>query len=463
MRLRYGVNEADQWWDFALGPDREQIRDRLREIDTRIIRIFVFDKGGPDPVVDWPTFVSYVQAVLNVGATPMITFAKFRRPFDDPRAVRWFAEQCSDIVWGCIERWGGQEVRDWYWCVWNEPNSDWIGGDLSFEQYRSIYEQVARGVLRWLGPYLDGHKPLIGGPAIEGFRPFWMDWAWRFVNEIDNSLIGFLDWHHYGDWREHGESGAPLDGATHRALILSQASEFEARARAIAGLLKGRQILNVCGELNTHSHYTEPVRARFNQSVFGATFYTSALLHLMRGGADVEMFWTGTDDTGGYGMILKDALPTPVFHAKKLCAQYVRYGDWISFPSRGLLGGALHAVVGRSDNGRRSAVLVHLRDESATYRLSDLDGGLKDCGLLLKIDGATGNEVEEASCDGTLAFAGYGVAVVTNMLLREHRDRSPASHTLDAGWHPGFSEPERIQVELSRLAYTAAPIGRISR
>jgi hypothetical protein len=169
MQMMYGVNQADQCWDFALGEERERIWERLREIDTRLIRIFLFDKGAPDPVKEWKVFASYVQAVLNVGAVPMITFAKFRRPFDDPRAIRWFANQCADVVWSCIEQWGGEIVRNWYWCMWNEPNSAWIGGGLNFEQYRRIYEEVAHQILRWLKPHLGGRKALIGGPAVEGF------------------------------------------------------------------------------------------------------------------------------------------------------------------------------------------------------------------------------------------------------------------------------------------------------
>src|SRR5262249_36286884 len=94
MRMLYGVNQADQCRDFALGADRERIWRLLREVDTRLIRLFLFDKGAPDPVTEWPVFASYVQAVLNVGAVPMITFAKLHRPLDDPRAVRWFANQC---------------------------------------------------------------------------------------------------------------------------------------------------------------------------------------------------------------------------------------------------------------------------------------------------------------------------------------------------------------------------------
>jgi len=48
-----------------------------------------------------------------------------------------------------------------------------------------------------------------------GGIPSWIDRHWRFVHAIDNSLIGFVTWHRYGDRREHGESGALRDGTTH--------------------------------------------------------------------------------------------------------------------------------------------------------------------------------------------------------------------------------------------------------
>jgi hypothetical protein len=413
MRMLYGVNQADQCWDFALGAARERIWERLRAIDTRMVRLFLFDKGAPDPVAEWPVFASYVQAVLNIGAVPMITFAKLNRPLDDPRAVRWFANRCADVVWNCVEQWGGEVVRDWYWCVWNEPNNTWISGAVTFEQYRRIYEEIAHGVLGWLAPYLGGRKPLIGGPAVEGFQPFWWDWPWRLVHEIDNSLIGFVDWHRYADWRAAGENGAPSDEATYQALIMSQAHDYELRARAIGRLVQGRNILNICGELNTHSHYTEPVRARYNQSVFGAAFYTAAMLSLMRGEVFAEMFWNGTEDRGGYGMTDKNGDAWPVYYAKMLCVQHVRHGDWISFPANGRGDSPIDVVVARGEDGRRSALVVHLGGGSATYDVSELVGGQADFRRLLKIDGGTGNRVVEEPCDGRIPFEGYGVAVVT--------------------------------------------------
>ena len=413
LRMRYGINQADQCADFAVGPHRETIWERLREVDTSLVRLFLFDKGAPDPVERWPTFAAYVQAVLELGATPMITFAKLHRPLDDPRALRWFAGQCGDVVWGCIEKWGPEVVADWYWCVWNEPNSDWVGGGLTFEQYRRVYEAVAEAVAPWLPSGCDGQPLRLGGPAVEGFQPFWMDWVWRFLDEIDPAMVGFVDWHCYADWRDYGESGAPSDHHRYRALLMSRAGDYEFRARAIGELIGDRPVANICGELNTHSHYTDDVRGRFNHSVFGATFYIAALLRLMRSNVDAEMYWTGTEDKGGYGMMRPDGTPAPAFFAKSLCVQHVRTGDWVSFPRWNRPGVPVDAVVAENAGGRRSAVLVHLSDRSAVYDLADLDPSLAECDLVHRIDGGTGPRVVSGRIDGKIAFDGYGVAAIT--------------------------------------------------
>lgn len=424
-RLRYGFCEIDGWWYFSLGPHREQIRRRHRLMDTKVVRIFVFDKPVPDPVAYWSSFAAYVQAVLDAGAMPMITFARFQPPFDDPKNVQTFVARCTDIVWGCIEQWGGEAVSDWYWCVWNEPNNALIGGGLSFEQYRHIYEEVAAAVLKLVGPYLGGRKALIGGPAVDTTHQwFWMDWICRLVTEVDDALVGFVSWHRYGDWRPavpsaplgtemYGAPEAPA-GAAYEALLMAQTPAYEARARSVGRLIGGRDILNICGEVNCISHHESRYTRDLNQNAFGAAYYASALIHLVRGGADLEMRWIATGDANSYGLMDKDGTPTPACLGKQIFTQHVRYGDRVHFPMG--LGDApeVEAIVACGDDGRRSGVFVNTASRPRVLSVRDWDDGLSGCEVVLRVDEGTGNRVAREPFDGKVRLDGYGVAVVTN-------------------------------------------------
>ena len=92
----------------------------------------MFDNALCDLFNQRHRFAAVLQAVLDVGAKPMARRPSptSHPPYDDPRNIRSFVARCSEIVWGCIEQWGGDEVKEWYWCVWNEPNNPDIGGDV---------------------------------------------------------------------------------------------------------------------------------------------------------------------------------------------------------------------------------------------------------------------------------------------------------------------------------------------
>ena len=62
MKLRYGFNEIDGWAAFSLGEHRARIHRRLRLMDTKVIRVFVFDKPVPDPFKEWHWFAAMLQA-----------------------------------------------------------------------------------------------------------------------------------------------------------------------------------------------------------------------------------------------------------------------------------------------------------------------------------------------------------------------------------------------------------------
>ena len=197
MQMRYGFNEVDGWWPASRGPGREMIRRRLRLMHTEVVRIFAFDKPVPDPISDWQNFAAQIRAILEAGAVPMVTFAKFHPPHDDPRALRAFAERCEEVAWGCLEEWGGAACAGWLWCIWNEPNNYQVGGALAFERYRVIYEEVAERLYRLLSPALDGRKVRIGGPAACGLQPYWSDGVARLLTAVESRLVRFALWPHW--------------------------------------------------------------------------------------------------------------------------------------------------------------------------------------------------------------------------------------------------------------------------
>ena len=434
MQLRYGFNEIDAWWHVGIGEHRDKIRRQLKLMNTQVMRIFVFDKPVPDPVWEWHLFAAYVQAVLDAGALPMITFAKFHPPHDDPRNLRTYITRSKDVVWGCLEQWGGEVVRDWYWCVWNEPNNLPVGGGLSFPTYRRIYEELASEIHTMLAPHLGGRKARIGGPAVDGFQPYWLDWITGLVNEVDDDLVGFVSWHKYGDWRPvvpsatlgvdlNGSPDAPT-GPAYEGMLMAQTPDYEARARAVARVLGDRDILNVCGELNTVVNHDHQYVGGLNQNAFGAAYYASALIHLLRGGADLEMRWTATDNDDAYGLITREGQATPACLAKQLFAQHVRYGDNVEFPIRRTDAPNVDAVIACGDDGRQSGVFVHTAGGPRTLAVSDWDDGLLGCETILRIDAGTGGRVVQEAFEGTVHLDGYGVAVVTNRPMNPEQDQN---------------------------------------
>jgi len=255
-----------------------------------------------------------------------------------------------------------------------------------------------------------------------------MDWIAHLLSEFDDNMLSFVSWHHYGDWRPAVPSatidvemwGAPETprGRTLEALLMAQTPGYEARARGVARLLKDRAVLNVCGEHNTLSHHRQYYTLGLNQNMFGAAYYASTLIHLLRGGAELEMRWTatawddGSDDA--YGLMSKDGDPMPACLAKQLFAQHVVYGDWVRFPASKLDTPDVDAVVAWNDDGRRSGVFVNLASSPRLLTVSAWDDSLLTCGEVLRLDASTGDRVVREPFTGTIALNGYGVAVVSN-------------------------------------------------
>ncbi len=428
-RLRYGFNEIDGWPGFAFDDNRSEIYRRLKLMDTEIVRLFVFDKPVPDPFKRWDFFAAVVDAVLASGAKPMITFAKFDAPHNDPVRIDRYVKRSIEVAWNCLEQWGGDEVKDWYWCVWNEPNNPDVGGNLSYQDYLAIYRAVAEPVVELLAPHCGPAGVKIGGPSIDGTqRAYWLDWIAQLLNDVDDDHLAFVNWHMYGDWRPAApvetvtvklvDDPASPNGATFEALTMSRTPQYEARARSVGRLIGERDILNFCGELNTIAHHEHDFTGGLNRSVFGAAYYASSIVNLMRGGADLEMRWTATskhwygrDDA--YGLMTNEGAPTPPALAKQIVAQHVRRGDLIRFPASDPSLSGIDAVISRGENGRTSAVLVNTLPKRRRIELSRLGEGAENCCDVLRLDAETGDVVLRERAAGEVTIDGYGLVVLS--------------------------------------------------
>lgn len=430
-RLRFGFNEIDGWPDFAYGEKRDEIHRRLRLMNTEVVRLFVFDKPVPSPFTAWRHFSGVVDAVLASGAKPMITFARFDPPFDDPKRIDRYVKRATEVIWSCLEQWGPAEVGQWWWCVWNEPNNPDIGGNLSYRDYLTIYRAVCEPALALLAPHAPDGRVKIGGPSIDGTqRAYWLDWIARMLADLDDRQLAFVNWHMYADWRpavpyetvavKLVDDPIPPSGPTFEALTMSQTPQYEARARSVGRLIAGRGVLNVCGEVNTIAHHEQHFTAGLNRNTFGAAYYASAILNLMRGGADLEMRWTATskhwlgrDDA--YGLLSHLGEPTPAGLAKQIIAQHAARGDLVRVPDADpqLLG--IDAIlVRRAQDGRASAVLVNTLPLRRSIDITSLGVARFYACDILRLDQSTNGRVVRETCRGpTITIDGYGLVILS--------------------------------------------------
>jgi len=91
-----------------------------------------------------------------------------------------------------VERYGIDEVAQWYFEVWNEPNIDFWAGDPKEATYYELYDSAARAVKR-VSPRLR-----VGGPATA--QAAWVD---RFLAHCKekNVPVDFASTHVYGNDR----------------------------------------------------------------------------------------------------------------------------------------------------------------------------------------------------------------------------------------------------------------------
>jgi len=353
---------------------------------------------GPGVPMAEPLYTfSYVDKVfdfiLQTGARPFVELGFMPRELATRTdTLFWWKAHCSppkdmrrwsQLVVAALEHWveryGLQEVRQWRFEVWNEPNLVpyfWTG---TRTQYFELYEATARAV-KAVDPELK-----VGGPATSVFVP-----DSRYAGEYEDRPaqhataaaedVDALDWRPV--WIEEligwcSARAVPLDFLSTHLYPTDVAFGAGGEARHLRRHADAtRDDLAVLQKLITRSpfpdaelHITEwstspSSRDRIHDTVFAATYITRAFLSCAAL-ADSLSYWTFTDVFeeggagigpfhGGFGLVNEQGIHKPTFHALAMLA---RLGDR-------LLASTEHGVVTRhSATGAVAAVFYNYPEQ----------------------------------------------------------------------------------------------------
>jgi len=162
-----------------------------------------FIKRGIKPIAE----IGFMPEALSVKPQPYRHYWKPGVPYDSiytgwaypPRDYKKWSQLIYQWVKHCIKRYGEQEVKTWYWEVWNEPNIGYWKGTM--QEYFTLYDYTVDAVKKAYPP------AKVGGPTTTG--PRW-DKAADFLKEF---LQHCVDGENYAT----GKRGAPIDYITFHA------------------------------------------------------------------------------------------------------------------------------------------------------------------------------------------------------------------------------------------------------
>jgi xylan 1,4-beta-xylosidase len=225
---------------------------------------------------------------------------------------RW-AAMISAFAKHLIDRYGIEEVSQWYFEVWNEPNLDFWAGDPKEETYYHLYD-VTAVALKSVSPRLR-----IGGPATAQAA-----WADRFIRHVaDNHVpVDFVSTHVYGNDTSHDVFGTN-DPVSMNQMVCRAVDKVHAQIKSSAR----PDLPLIWSEFNA-VYDNQP---KVEDSAFMGPWLADTIRQCDR---LVEMmsYWSFSDVFeeqgvikqpfyGGFGVLAEGGIPKPVFSAFKLLHQ----------------------------------------------------------------------------------------------------------------------------------------------
>ena len=265
-----------------------------------------------------------------------------------------------------VERYGIDEVSQWYFEVWNEPNIDFWSGEPKQATYFELYDHTARA-LKAVNARLR-----VGGPATSSAH--WVDDFLAHAAK-ENVPVDFVSTHGYSD-----DTVEDLFGA-HEDIPIEK--------RACKAVEKVHKQIFASADPKLPLFWTEWNVSGYGELHAGDTSYsataTAQTIHDCDGMVDVVSFWTFSDVFeeggparepfyGGFGLIAPGGIKKPSYYAFSLFHKLGRTR---------LAATAENVLVTRKDDGRLAMAIWNLwpPNQSGTVRDFDLEfraaGGAK--------------------------------------------------------------------------------------
>jgi xylan 1,4-beta-xylosidase len=417
-----GGQPLAHFWNFCVGAGRaneglradwqEQLNLAVKECGFKYIRfhglyhddMFVYREENGRAIYNFQYVDILFDKLLEIGIKPFVEFGFCPKDLASetgtvfwwkgngapPKDFHKWGELIRRTVQNWIVRYGIEEVRTWYFEVWNEPNlHPFFHGTRS--RYFELYKTTAR-VLKEIDPHLR-----VGGPATSNFVP-----DARFDGETEDTShhkvvtsakdINALDWQPV--WVKQflafcQREKLPVDFVschpypTDWALDEHTPGEFKRSTREVGATPRDLKLIQKsvaespfpkaeihCTEWSSSSS----PRDFTHDFLQAATYVTKANLESI-GMVDSLSYWTFTDvfeesgcgDTifhGGFGMINLQGIVKPVFHVYRFMNAL---GDE-------LLGKFPGGVVTRCSNTKElSAIAYHYPPEMPQTVLASFD------------------------------------------------------------------------------------------
>ena len=333
------IQRLTDYHNFRAMPWASKIKERsFRQIAN------VFDnvlKCGMKPFVE----LSFMPRAIASGKAIGL---RYKNNITMPKSMDSWCELIENFILFLFKRYGKEEVKSWYFEVWNEPDLP-IFFKGKQEDYFKLYEATARAIKK-----IDSDLR-VGGPATSAC--LWLD---DFIEHCEKNNIpyDFISTHHYpGDAFGNVLTARDAlkmmkityDNAKKQIDLGDTLTDYFFKPEIYKTWTKGilrkmdeearRKVGNrplFITEWNSMAVYASPV----HDEKYSAAFIVKSVMDL-KGIMDAYMFWCCSDVFeemfilgkpfhGSFGIVNNDGIPKPNFWAFKLLSQL--YSNRLDLP-----------------------------------------------------------------------------------------------------------------------------------